>query len=213
MGRFEASGAGRRGWRSGNLGSWRPAARVGGASRRARRSPGVGAGAARGGGAWRPPWAGPACRTRREGSALEKSATTSIDVASRRGGTSGPRGGPRPRRLSGAVGRERRACERREEPSSTNGVKKWSVRSRQPTRAGAVVPPATGAHGRKANRSPSGVTRMRATRSEPARAPPTDVDDGRRGRWPLKPRVTRHWMSHVTRLDVRRAINVGVSVL
>jgi len=33
---------------------------------------------------------------------------------------------------------------------------------------GAVVPPATGAHGRKANQPPSGVT-LRATRTEHAR--------------------------------------------
>lgn len=42
------------------------------------------------------------------------------------------------------------------------------MRSRQPTREGAVVPPATGAHGRQANQSPSRVT-LRATRSEHAR--------------------------------------------
>jgi len=43
----------------------------------------------------------------------------------------------------------------------------WSERSRQPTHEGTVVPPATGAHGRKASQSPGGVT-QRATRSEPA---------------------------------------------
>jgi hypothetical protein len=72
-------------WEPGKLAALKGSVR--GAPGGALRCPGVGAGAARGGRAWRPPWAGPAWQMRREGSGFGDRSETSILAAARAGTT------------------------------------------------------------------------------------------------------------------------------